>query len=243
MKKVLILLAVSLIIYGVSETNAGAEEVQSSPSYQLREGTVGPGGTYQSDSANFGSEATIGDTGVGDGRSANYRSAAGTNTTDDPQLVLIINTSSLNFGTFSSTTTATGTSSFSVLNYTANGYNVYTNGPPPSSISHTLTGMTPATSSQVGVEQYGINLKANTSPISQGADPLQIPSGSFSFGVASTGYNTANNYKYVNGESVAESTQSSGETDYTISYIINVSTATPAGQYAGSQGLIVVGSY
>ena len=130
-----------------------------------------------------------------------------------------------------------------MLNYTANGYNIYTNGTPPSSTSHTLTGLASPTASQVGVEQYGINLKANSSPISQGADPLQIPSGGFSFGVGSAGYNTANNYKYVNGETIAESGQSSGETDYTISYIVNVSTATPAGQYTGNQGLIVVGSY
>ncbi len=243
MNKILVILAICLIMYGLSEAGVSAEEVQSSPSYELREGYVGPGGTYESSSANFGSEATVGDIGVGDTRSANNRSSAGANTTNDPRLVLIINTSSLSFGNFSTTTTATATSSFSVLNYTSHGYSVYTNGPPPSISNHTLAGISPATASQVGVEQYGINLRANTSPISQGADPLQVPSGGFSFGAASSGYNVTNNYKYINGESIAESVESSGETDYTISYIVNISTTTPAGQYGGSQGLIVVGSY
>ena len=103
--------------------------------------------------------------------------------------------------------------------------------------------MNPAAASAVGTEQYGINLKANTSPTTFGADPLQVPSSSFSYGIASTGYNVANNYRYVAGEKIAEAPQTSGQTNYTISYIVNVSTTTAGGAYSGSQSLVVVGTY
>lgn len=241
MNKILILLAMTLIMYGLSGTVLA--QTQTSPNFELREGSIDSGGSFQGSSPNFSSQGTTGDTGVGNSASDNYRSTAGFNTTDDPRLVLIINTSSVNFGALSTTATSTATSTFSVLNYTAYGYSVYTIGSPPSNNSHTLSGMSSAGPSQVGVEQYGINLKANTSPVSQGADPVQVPSGIFAFGTASTGYNTANNYRYVAGEKISESAQSSGETDYTISYIVNASTTTPGGQYSGSQGLVVVGNY
>lgn len=76
-----------------------------------------------------------------------------------------------------------------------------------------------------------------------GAEAAQVPSGSFSYGVASAGYNTANNFRYVAGEQIAGATRTSGQTNYTISYIVNVATTTPGGQYLGAQALVVVGTY
>src|SRR5581483_7724152 len=127
---------------------------------------------------------------VGESSSGSYRNQAGFNTTNDPRLILVVNTSSINFGQLSTAAATTATSTFKVLNYTSSGYSVFTAGNPPSNGLHTLTGMSPAAASQTGTEQFGINLKANTSPVSFGADPSQVPSGSFSFGAASTGYST-----------------------------------------------------
>jgi hypothetical protein len=103
--------------------------------------------------------------------------------------------------------------------------------------------MSSTTASVVGTEQFGINLKANTSPISFGSEASQAPDSSFAFGAATSGYNTANNFRYVAGEQIAGAARSSGETDYTISYIVNTSTTTPAGQYIGRQSLVAVGTY
>lgn len=241
MNKKLILFACSLITYGLG--GLAAAQTPSSSSYSLPESYIGPGGTVNSTSAHYSENSTAGDIGTGTSSSTSYQTQAGFNTTSDPRLVLIVDTSSVAFGNFSSSVASTGTSTFKVLNYTAHGYSVYTVGNTPTNGAHHLNPISPAAASQVGVEQYGINLKANTSPVALGANPVQVPSASFSYGQAATGYNTADNYRYGAGEKIAESVQSSGETDYTISYIVNVSSTTPGGVYTGSQELVVVGAY
>jgi hypothetical protein len=97
--------------------------------------------------------------------------------------------------------------------------------------------MSSAATSQVGVEQYGINLVANTLPTSFGANPIS------GFGVAASGYNTLNNYKYVSGDMIASAPKSSAQTNFTISYIVNASTTTAGGTYTGSQTLVCTGTY
>jgi len=241
MNRVLVVLGLLLLAYGVSPV-VSAETLQSS-SYQINESTVGSGAAENSSSASYQSTGTAGDLGVGDSSSTAYKQQSGFNTTADPRLAAIINTSSVNFGSLSTSVASTGTSTFSVLNYTSYGYSVYTVGNTPSNGGHNLTGLSSPTASQVGSEQFGINLKANTSPVTFGAETSQNPSSSFSYGAAYTGYNTANVFKYVAGDKIAEATQSSGQTDYTISYVVNVSSSTPSGTYSGGQSIVVVGTY
>lgn len=239
----ILLAAGSFLIFLGATPLVVAQSLQST-NYRIDEHWLGPGGLIDSNSANYQlGGSTLGDTATGRSDSTTYRTELGFDTTSEPRLSMIVNTSSINFGALSTSTTATATSTFSVLNYTAYGYSVFTIGNPPRTGGYTLAGMNPAAASAVGTEQYGINLKANTSPVSFGADPAQIPSASFSYGIASTGYNTANNYRYVNGEKIAEAPQTSGQTNYTISYIVNVSTTTAGGRYSGSQSLVVVGTY
>ena len=88
-----------------------------------------------------------------------------------------------------------------------------------------------------------MNLVARASPISFGVSPVQNPSGAFSFGVAAAGYNTANLYQYVAGSTIADSTSSSGETDYTISYIYNISNLTPGGTYTFNDVLVAAATF
>jgi hypothetical protein len=242
MNRLLVVVALCLIVFGFT-SSAFADPVPSSSNYSLPESYVGPGGAETSTSPNFTSTGTTGDLGVGNSSSANYNTQAGFNTTADPRLTLIVNTTTASFGALSTTVASTATSTFSVLNYTSYGYGVYTIGSPPSMGSHSLAGMSSTTASQVGTEQFGINLKANTSPITFGAEAVQNPSGSFSSGAATIGYNTANNFRYVSGEQIAGASRSSGETDYTISYIINTSITTPGGTYTGAQSLVVIGTY
>jgi hypothetical protein len=138
---------------------------------------------------------------------------------------------------------AHATATFRVLNYTSYGYVVNIIGSPPTNSGHALAAMSSTAASSPGTEQFGINLVANTSPATFGADPVQVPSSTFSFGEAATNYNTANNYRYVSGEAIATGPKSSGETDFTISYIVNVATDTPGGQYGGNQVLVCTGTY
>jgi len=89
----------------------------------------------------------------------------------------------------------------------------------------------------------GMNLAANTSPTTFGAVPVQIPDSTFSFGVATSNYNTANQYMYVNGDTIASSPKSSGETDYTISYILNITNITPGGTYTMNQAIVATSTF
>lgn len=241
LNRTLIILANALILYGVNGIAVGAQG--SSPSYRIDESYIGPGGSVESSSASYKESSSLGDTGVGGAASTAYQQVAGFNTTNEPRLVMIVDTTSINFGQLSTAVATTATSTFKVLNYTSSGYSVFTVGSPPTNSGHSLAGINPTGASVVGTEQFGINLVANTSPVAVGANPVQVPSGSFSFGAAAAGYNTANNYRYVNGEAVAQSVKTSGQTDYTVTYLINVANNTPGGSYIGGQALVVVGSY
>jgi hypothetical protein len=95
----------------------------------------------------------------------------------------------------------------------------------------------------VGTEQFGINLVANTNPTTFGANPVQQPDSTFSYGAAATGYNTANLFKYVKGDVVASSSKSSGTTVYTISYLYNISPVTDAGEYRFSHVLVATATF
>jgi hypothetical protein len=215
----------------------------NSQNYRVEEDFIGGGGLIEESSANYKASESIGDIGVGDSSSDSYRSSSGFTTTNDPTLSFLVNTSAINFGALSTSATATATSTFSVINYTSHGYVVTSVSSPPKTGNYTLAGMASTGPSQTGVEQFGINLRANTSPVAQGADPVQDPDGSFSFGVVAAGYNTPDNYRYVAGENIASAPKSSGRTNYTISYIVNASNTTAGGTYTGTQELICTGTY
>lgn len=211
-----------------------------STNYKLNESVVGESGLNQSTSANYVGRDSIGSLGVGTSTSSNYQVQAGSITTNDPTLSVAINGASVNFSSFSATTATTATASFSVLNYTSYGYTVQLVGTPPSNGSTTIDAMSTTGPSVVGTPQFGINLVANTSPLSFGANP---DTGQFGFGSASSNYGTSNQYRYVSGETIAQSTKSSGTTTYTISYIVNVAPLTPGGIYTSNQTLIITGTY
>lgn len=217
----------------------GATELQSA-NYRFSESTVGPGGLIQSSSANFQGRSTISDVAVGNAASSNFQVETGGTTTNDPNLSFTVNGGDLSFGNFSSTTTATMTTTFSVLNYTSFGYVVQIVGTPPTNGATTIEPMATTGPPQVGVSQFGINLVANTIPSSVGANPNN---GQFGFGQVAPNYATSNEYRYVSGDTIALGPKSSGLTTYTITYMVNVPGLTPGGQYVSQQTLIVTGTY
>jgi hypothetical protein len=224
---------------GCVATVAYADTLES-PNYKFDETSLGGGGLIQSNSANYQAGVSIGDTAIGNSASTNFQTEAGSKTTNDPTLSFTVNTATANFGSFSPSTPAVTTSTFSVSNYTSYGYVVQILGNPPSNQGHTLDAMATTGTSQTGIEQFGINLVANTAPSSVGANPDH---GQFGFGDAAPNYATPNNFRYVSGETIAIGPKSSGLTTYTISYVINVDSLTPGGQYAGNQVLICTGTY
>ncbi len=218
----------------------------SSTNFRIDESFIGPGGNLESSSTNYQLEAgqqTVGNAGgVGESSSANHTVQSGNTTTADPRLSCVLSSGTLNFGALSNSVTTYGTAAFSVLNYTAYGYNVAILGDTPSNGLHNLTAMNTTGPSVIGTEQFGINLRNNTNP-DVGADAVQVPSSSFSFGSPTANYNSVDNFRYVAGENIATAPKSSGQTDYTISYIVNTSTTTPGGQYSGNQTILCTGTY
>jgi hypothetical protein len=231
--------SIGLVIAGCISSAVYAQSLQSS-NYRFDESVIGTGGLLEASSANFSATSATGDIGIGNSASVNFQTNSGTKTSPDPALAFAVLSSSVDFGTLSPSTTSTGTTTFAVSNYTTFGYVVQIHGNAPTNGAHSIDAMSTTTTSQIGVEQFGINLVANTSPTSFGANP---DNGQFGFGSITANYATANNYRYVDGETVAQATKNSGVTTYTISYVTNVATLTPGGQYSADQTIIVTGTY
>ncbi len=216
-----------------------AESLQSN-NYRFDESTIGSGGLIQSSSSNYTATSASGDLAIGEASSANYNIDSGSKTSPDPALSFRMNSSDVNFGNFTASSAATTTASFSVSNYTSYGYVVQISGSPPANGTKTIAAMNTTGPSQTGTDQFGINLVANTSPASFGANPNQAL---FGAGTASGNYGTSNQFRYVSGETIASAPKSSGETTYTISYLVNVTSLTPGGKYTTGQTLIITGTY
>ncbi|MGB3945272.1 MAG: hypothetical protein WBK76_00325, partial [Candidatus Saccharimonadales bacterium] len=197
-----------------------------------------------SSSSSYSVSSSTGDIAIGSSASSNFTVDAGTQTSPDPTLTFAMDTPNANFGNFSAATTTTSSATFSVINYTSYGYVVQLVGAPPTNGGNEITPMTTTGPSQPGIEQFGVNLVANTSPISFGANPNNgTPPNNFGFGTVATDYSTPNQFRFVSGETVASAPKSSGKTIYTLSYIVNVSSLTPAGVYKSDQTLVVTGTY
>lgn len=233
--------ALSVLMAGFAVvTSVGYVTALQSSSYRFEESSLGAGGMIQASSDNFTATGATGDLAVGNSASANYQIDAGSKTTNDPTLGFSINTPAASFGEFSASTTATATATFSIANYTSYGYTVHIAGEPPKNGAETIDPMTVTAPSTAGIDQFGLNLVANTSPASFGANPVY---GLFGVGDATPNYGTSNEFRYVNGEAIAMAPKSSGVTTYTISYIVNVESLKRGGVYKSNQTIVVTGTY
>jgi hypothetical protein len=237
----LITLAVALIIAMPALVFAGG--LTSSTNYQLGEAVFASGGQLNSCSSNYCSKQAAGELAVGSTSSANYLAHAGFNTDRQPYIQINVSNTNTYLGTLTSSTTATTTASFSVETYLAHGYAVINASGPPTNGSYTMQTSTTPTTSNVGTEQFGMNLVANTSPASFGSNPVEEPDNTFSFGQVATAYDNPNQYLYNQGDEIAYSTSSTSFTTYTISYIFNISHVTPGGTYTFYHVLVATGTY
>lgn len=215
----------------------------SSTNYRFDETSISTGGLIESSSTNFKSTVGVGDLSVGRAASSNFSTEAGSRTDSDPFLRVAVTDSSADFGYFSPSTPATATATFQVENYTSYGYAVQIIGDPPAFGGNMIAALASNAGSVPGSEQFGLNLVANTTP-SVGANPDNgTAPNDFGYGEAATNYDTADQFRYVEGETVAQAPKSSGKTIYTISYIVNVNARTAAGAYTAAQSIVVTGTY
>ena len=214
----------------------------SSNNYQVTETQFSSGTSVKSCSGSYCAKVSIGDTAVGSAGSASNTAKFGSITNSDPLLEVIVEAGASNLGVLTSETTATKITTVKIRNYLSGGYVLQIIGEPPKFDGHSLRTSNTPEQSVPGTEQFGINAAANTNP-AVGADAVQVPDPQTSFGIVQDNYKTPNLFMFSSGDVVAKSTTASGQTDYTISMIVNISSGTPAGHYSGDFSAVVIPVY
>lgn len=214
----------------------------SSENYQVTETQFSAGTTTKSCSGSYCARVTIGDTAVGNAGAASNTAKFGANTGSDPLLEVIVETGESNLGVLTSETTATKVMKVKIRNYLSEGYVLQIIGDPPKYNGHTLKTSSTPEQSVPGTEQFGLNAAANTNP-TVGANAAQVPDDQTSFGIVADNYKTPNLFMFSSGDVIARSTKSSGQTDYTISMIVNIASGTPAGNYSADFSAVVIPVY
>ncbi len=209
----------------------------SSSNYQVDQVFMGAGGELNACSSGptgYCSKQAAGEIAAGNTAGTLFRANAGFNVNREPYIAFSVASGSTDLGYLSRFGTAYTSGTFAVKTYLAQGYVVQVVSDPPTNTAasaHQLAPMTTGGGPSPGTEQFGMNVVANTLPATFGADPVQVPDNTFSFGTVAAGYGTPNTYKYNKGDTIATSSKSSGETDYTVSFIYDISDLTPDGTY------------
>lgn len=238
-KQGLLVLLLALLPGGVA-----VAVTSKSPSYQVIETQFNSGMTIDSCSGEYCAQATIGGVVAGESTSRPSGATATFSTTlsEEPLLEVIVEPGESDLGTLTTEKTATKTAVVRIRSYLSDGYVLQVVGDPPTYGDYALRTPASPEESKPGTELFAINVVANTVP-GVGKDPAQVPSEEMSFGEAAEGYNMPNFFKYRSGDVVGQSFTESGQTDYTISMIVNVSGNTPAGHYTGDYAAVVVPLY
>lgn len=219
----------------------------SSPNYKVEEAFFGTGGELDANSPNYQAQQSAGSLGAGFTSSANYDAFAGFVTPSEPFLALVVNAATIDLGLLNTATTATGSGAFTVRTYLSSNYVVKTMSSPPTNESGNTLNSMPLGPPVPGTEQFGINLIDNTSP-DIGAGPVNVPDGSFADGNVAPDYSAFNQFKYAAGDTIAQSPNTAGQpgigqTNYTLSYVANVSSITEAGLYSMPHDIVVIVTY
>jgi hypothetical protein len=216
-------------------------QTPSSSNYSVPESSFSSGSDIDASSGSYSARVSAGDNVIGDAASTTYRAYAGPISPDEEYLEMVVGTASIDLGTLSDTSTAFGEASFYVRSYINSSYSIVTVSPTLTSENgDTIQALASTSSSSAGTEQFGINLVENSCPPAAtgcvaplGANPALVPDSNFANGDAATGYDVIDQYRYVPGETIASNSGNPawGRTDYTISYITNISGITEAGLY------------
>ena len=240
-------LIVIMIVAVLTMPTSVFAQTSSSTNYQVEESGFAAGSNIDANSASYNSRISIGDLGVGQSESGSYIGFGGFISPDEEYIELVIPVATVDMGVLDPGTPGTGTATFSARSYLNDSYIIVSPRDPPSTTGGaSLDPITTAAAFDANTEQFGMNLVANTAPASIGAAPSRQPvdDGTFAFGEAASGYDTTNQYQYNAGDILARSvTRGYGETDYTISYMINVTNTTPAGEYRMEQDLVMTATF
>ncbi len=188
------------------------------------------GGSEDSSSANYHLQDTIGEAVVfsATSTSENYGTKAGFREMyPDQYLTFSIVDADIDLGILSSTATGVGSNKMIIATNASNGFIITVSGSTLSSGSNTIESIgASASASNIGTEQFGINLVENSNP-AIGADP----SGISPIGSAASQYNFSNFFAFNSGDTIVSSISGINLTTFTVSYIANISSETESGNY------------
>lgn len=230
-----------VVFFGVSPYVVSAQ-TSDSENYRVTETQFNAGSTLEGCSGEYCAQSSLGDAASGRSQSGENTASFGAGTGSEPLLEVIVEPGESDLGVLDTESTAAKTALVKIRNYLSEGYTLQIIGDPPKYDGHVLSTPSSPTAAVPGTEQFGINIAANTTPLI-GADPVQVPSDQTSFGVVEDDYKTPNLFKYESGGVVAHSSSESGQTDYTISMIVNIANSTPAGNYDSDLSAIVTPIY
>lgn len=144
---------------------------------------------------------------------------------------------SIDFGDFSPIATRSATSVMQALTNAGGGYAITVNGTTLSSGANTIAACGSGCASATGGGQFGLNLRANTTP-AVGADKTGGGSGT-----PTGNYNTQNQYRFNSGEAVASAPAPTNANTYTASYIVNIGGSQAAGVYTATMTYVCTASF
>lgn len=145
---------------------------------------------------------------------------------------------SVNLGSLNPSSSGTGTSQIGISTNAGSGYAVTVNGTTLTSGANTIAALATQTTSATGSPQFGINLLANTSPVTFGLGPQGTGTGT-----PDANYNTTNQYRFVTGDRVAFKASSDDFRLYTVSHLANIPGSQPAGAYSAALTYIATATY
>lgn len=164
----------------------------------------------------------------------------------EPFISLAIGGVSTYLGYLSTGSTSTTTANFTIETYLAHGYIVQSVGNPPTDTTpghHILNPLSSGpTASSPGTEQFGMNL-ADSTP-----NGTCAVSGYCTPGTIASHYATLHQYYYPSSgmnytDTLVTGSMSTGQTQYTMTYIYNIGNTTPDGLYTFNQSIVATSTY
>jgi hypothetical protein len=160
--------------------------------------------------------------------------------TVNPTLLLEISSATVALGVITASTTGKGSHTAQVATNATGGFLLTYNGATLTAPQGTIVAYGAQASSVAGTEGFGINMKDNATP-DIGAEVTQNKG---SCSAPATNYATADKFSYVASTTTPLTAQTTpADCTYTVSYVANISTVTPAGSYSTPITYIASGTF
>lgn len=143
-----------------------------------------------------------------------------------------------NLGTLNPTKPLTATAQMAVATNAINGYSISVYGTTLTAGTNEITALSTPAPSAPGNNQFGINLRANTSP-----DIGAEPDGTANNAVINPNYDIPNEFTYNDGDTLVSANSVSQGKRFTISYILNSSPNVHVGVYTTTLTYFAIGNF